>query len=87
MTQERRYLTPAEAAEELRVSTDTILRLIGSGELPALRISPRLIRIPRPAFETFRDGPRPQRRRVTTRPSSAEPPFGAGEGVPRRELV
>jgi excisionase family DNA binding protein len=87
MTQERRYLTPAEAAEELRVSTDTILRLIGSGELPALRVSPRLIRIPRPAFEYFRDGRTPQPRRVRTRSSTAEPSFGAGERIPRRELV
>lgn len=87
MTQERRYLTPAEAAAELRVSTDTILRLIASGALPALRVSPRLIRIPRPAFEFFRDGRSPQPRHVGTRPSAEEPSYGAGERIPRREPV
>lgn len=87
MTQERRYLTPAEAADELRVSTDTILRLVRSGELPAVRVSSRIIRIPRPAFELFRDGRTPRPRRVITRRSSVDAPIGAGEGIPRRELV
>ena len=85
MTQHSRYLTPAEAAQELRVSTDTILRLIGSGDLVALRVSPRVIRIPRPAFEQFQQGRKPQRRRVVTQPSTIEPSFGAGERIPTRE--
>jgi excisionase family DNA binding protein len=32
-------LTPSEVAEQLRVSTMTVYRLIKSGELPAARIS------------------------------------------------
>jgi excisionase family DNA binding protein len=53
---ERRFVTPAEAASVLRVSTDTVLRLISAGTLPAIRVSPRLIRIPAPAFEAYQRG-------------------------------
>jgi len=87
MTQQRRYLTPAEAADELRVSTDTILRLISSGELPAIRVSPRVIRIPKPAFELFREGRKPKQRRVITRKSASIPAIGVDEGIPRGEPV
>lgn len=82
-----RYLTPAEAAAELRVSTDTVLRVIASGDLPAIRVSQRVIRIPRPAFELFREGRKPQRRRVVIRHVSEEPEFGKGELIPRQEPV
>jgi len=34
-----RLLTPTEVAEQLRVSTMTVYRLIKSGELPAAKIS------------------------------------------------
>jgi excisionase family DNA binding protein len=87
MTQERRFLTPAEAADELRVSTDTILRLISSGELPAIRVSPRVIRIPKPAFDFFREGRKPKQRRVITRKSTAEFAIGTDEEIPRGEPV
>ena len=76
-----RYLTPAEAAEALRVSTDTVHRLIASGDLPALRVSPRIVRIPLPAFEVFQAGRRPTRRRVVRRAVSSEVTLGAGERV------
>jgi excisionase family DNA binding protein len=76
-----RYLTPAEAAAELRISTDTVLRLISSGALPALRVSARVIRIPVPAFEAFQAGRRPTRRRVVTRRRSTEAALGSREHV------
>lgn len=79
-----RFLTPAEAAEELRVSPDTILRLISSGELAALRVSPRIIRIPVPAFEAFRAGRKPVLRRVVRRRVATEPEIG--EAVPASDL-
>ena len=64
-----RYYTIKEAAERLRVSHDTISRLISSGDLPAIRVSQRLYRIPIPALERYESGvpvaPRPVvRRRV-----------------------
>jgi excisionase family DNA binding protein len=84
---ERRFLTPAEAATVLRVSTDTVLRLISAGTLPAIRVSPRLIRIPTPAFEAYQAGRTPKRRRVVTRPAASEPSLGAGERIPDRQPV
>ena len=33
-----RFLTPAEVADMLRVSTMTVYRLIKAGELPAVRV-------------------------------------------------
>jgi excisionase family DNA binding protein len=81
---EPRFLTPAEAAAELRVSSDTILRLINSGLLPAIRVSPRVIRIPKPAFESFRSGHKPTRRQVILVASEEELQLGAGEGIPER---
>ena len=75
-----RFLTPAEAAEELRVSPDTILRLISSGELAALRVSLRIIRIPVPAFEAFRAGRKPMLRRVES--AASRPSRRSGRPLP-----
>ncbi len=80
-----RYLTPSEAATELRVSTDTVLRLISSGELPALRVSPRIIRIPVPAFVAFQAGRRSARRTVVRRTRPTEAPLGTGERIPEHQ--
>lgn len=82
---EPRYLTPSEAAAELRVSTDTVLRLVASGALPALRISPRIIRIPVPAFVAFQAGRQPARRAVVRRKQRVETALGAGERMPDRQ--
>lgn len=41
----KNYLTPAQVAEHLAVSDQTVLNLIGRGELPAIRLSPRVIRV------------------------------------------
>ncbi len=79
MDDQARYLTPSEAATELRVSTDTVLRLIASGELPALRVSPRIIRIPVPAFVAFQAGRRSTRRAVVRRKRTSEVTLGAAE--------
>lgn len=53
------FLTPQEAAAACRVSTQTVYNWIKSGRLPAVRLSPRVIRIPRVVFERFRTGVRP----------------------------
>ncbi len=79
MDAQARYLTPSEAAAALRVSTDTVLRLIASGDLPALRVSPRIIRIPVPAFVAFQAGRRSARRAVVRQKRSTEVTLGAGE--------
>jgi excisionase family DNA binding protein len=79
MANERRFITPAEAATTLRVSTDTVLRLIAAGDLPAIRVSPRLIRIPTPAFEAYQAGRMPKRRTVVRRTRKTEVMLGAQE--------
>lgn len=79
---EPRYMTPSEAAAQLRVSTDTILRLIASGDLVAVRVSPRIIRIPTPAFVAFAAGRAPDRRAVVRRKVADEVKLGTGEPSP-----
>lgn len=81
MNAQARYLTPSEVATQLRVSTDTVLRLITSGDLPALRVSPRIIRIPVPAFIAFQAGRRSSRRVVVRRKRPTEVTLGAGERI------
>ena len=81
MTDEPRFITPAEAASTLRISTDTVLRLISSGALPAIRVSPRVIRIPAPAFAAFQAGWTPKRRAVTRRQRATEVTLGSNERV------
>lgn len=77
-----RYLTPVEAATELRVSTDTVLRLIASGDLPAIRVSARIIRIPMPAFAAFQARRGSIRRTVVRRERQTEMVLGAVEPKP-----
>ena len=78
---ERRFITPAEAAAILRVSTDTVHRLISSGALPAIRVSPRIVRIPVPAFQAYQAERRPSKRRVVRRRRSSEVTVGSREHV------
>jgi len=81
---DRLYYTPREVAEALAVSDDAVLDLIDRGELPALRVSPRIIRIPIAAFDLWREGVRPKRRRVAIRPSTREVVIGSDEDLPER---
>lgn len=74
-----RYYTIKEAAERLRVSHDTISRLINSGDLPAIRVSQRLYRIPTPAMERYESGVPLAQRRVVRRRVAQGIVFGARE--------
>lgn len=51
----RQLLTAAEVAEQLRVSTMTIYRLIRSGELPAVRVG-RNYRVRSEDLTTYLEG-------------------------------
>lgn len=77
---EKRYLTPSEVASALRVSPDTVLRLIARGDLPAIRISERIYRIPAPAFARYERGA-VKRRPVVRREVVDVEAYGEGEGV------
>ena len=82
------YYTPREAAEILAISDDAILDLINRAEMPGLRISPRITRIPIAAFDRWREGYRPRRRRVSIAPARRRLEIGADEQPPRaREMV
>ncbi len=82
-----RYYTIKEAAERLRVSHDTISRIISSGELPAIRVSQRLFRIPTPALDRYASGVPVARRRVVRRRVAEGIVFGAGERARDLELA
>lgn len=75
------YYTPREVAEALSVSDDAVLDLINKGDLPALRVSPRIIRIPIAAFDLWRTGFKPKRRNVGIRPATHKVVIGAGEDL------
>ena len=78
----RLYHTPKEVAEILGISDDAVLDLINCGDLPGLRISPRITRIPIAAFDRWREGYRPKRRRVVIRRARRQVTIGEGESLP-----
>jgi len=77
-----RYFTIKEAAERLAISHDTVSRLIERGELPAIRVSERLYRIPAPALEWYESGMSATVRRVVRKQVAEGVQFGVGEKEP-----
>ena len=84
---ERRYCTPHEVAERLGVSPDTVMRRIHAGEMPALRVSERVYRIPIKAFELWEQGWVPRHRRVVVRRVDTREEIGADEPVPEASMT
>ena len=78
---EPRWYTIKEVAERLRVSHDTVARMIAREELPAIRISDRIVRIPAPALHRFESRVPVDRRRVLRRRVREGVSFGEGEAV------
>ncbi len=79
---DRLYHTPKEVAQILGISDDAVLDLVNRGSLPALRVSPRITRIPIAAFDLWREGFRPRRRQVTIGPARRRVVVGEGESLP-----
>ena len=80
--QKKPFLTPADVATELDISSATVIRLIHKGELPAIRVSERIYRIPAASFEMYKAG---TLRTVTPAPLRSvrqEPRLGEGERLP-----
>jgi len=77
------YYTPKEVAEILAISDDAVLDLVNRGSLPALRVSLRITRIPIAAFELWREGFVPRRRRVTVDSSRRHVVVGDDERLPQ----
>lgn len=79
------FLSPAEVAAQLRVSTSTVLRLIRSGRLPAIAVSERIYRIPVATLERFLNGELDRHFEVQIRRVHGPAPrLGAGEPLPVR---
>lgn len=76
---EKRWYSIKEAAQRLGVSHDTVSRLVERGELPAIRVSKRIVRIPIPAFDFYASGRTPVQRRVVRRRVAELPPIAPGE--------
>ena len=82
-----RYFSIREAAARLNVSHDTVSRLIVRGELPAIRVSERLYRIPTPALERYESGVAVAPRRVVRRRVAQGVQFGPNERASDLELA
>lgn len=76
---DRRWYNIREASERLGVSYGAARRLVASGELPAIRVSKRIVRIPAPAIDVYASGRRPARRQVVIEVVDHGVAFGEGE--------
>lgn len=79
---EPRWYTIKEVAERLRVSHDTVARMIDRGELPAIRVSANLVRVPAPALHRIERGAAIVRRGVARRRVARGVPLGTGDLTP-----
>ena len=84
---EPRWYTIKEVADRLRVSHDTVTRMVDRGELPAIRVSARLVRIPAPAVQRMERGAVSVRRHVVRRRVAQGVQLGAGEASPTPEAA
>lgn len=82
-----RWYSIKEAAEQLGVSHDTVSRLVERGELPAIRVSKRIVRIPVPAFDFYASGRTPIQRRVVRRRVERPRPIAPDEHIRDLEPV
>jgi excisionase family DNA binding protein len=53
-------MTPQEVADRLKLNKDTVLRLIRSGKLPAVKIGSKTYRITEDALAAFMRGEQPK---------------------------
>ena len=82
--QPKLFLTPAEVAADLRVSTSTVLRLIHADKLPAIAVSERIYRIPAATLERFKAGTLNRQFEIEVRRVAGElPAIAADEILPK----
>ena len=79
---QKQFLSPAEVAAELSVSTSTVLRLIHADQLPAIPVSERIYRIPVASFEMFKAGTLRKAALAPLGRRKARPRLGEGERFP-----
>jgi excisionase family DNA binding protein len=85
----KQFLSPSEIATELGISSTTVLRLIHAGELPAIRVSERIYRIPNASFEMYKAGTLQTPEVSPLGGRRPRPVLGKGEELPtaRRSLA
>jgi len=79
----KQFVSPSEVAEELDISSATVLRLIHAGALPAIRVSERIYRIPVASFEMYKTGALRDQPTIRHRRVAKQPRLGESEGVPQ----
>ena len=80
--QKKQFLTPADVAAELDISSTTVLRMIHKGELPAITVSERIYRIPAASFEMYKAGTLQPVTSAPLRSVKQQPRLGEGETLP-----
>lgn len=84
---EKRWYSIKEVANRLDVSHDTVNRIIARGDLAAIRVSDRIVRIPAPALHRFESGTKVERRAVVRRRIRSGIEIGAHEDIPQPETT
>lgn len=79
---EKQFVSPADVAQELDISTATVLRMIHAGALPAIRVSERIYRIPSASFEMYKAGTLRTAEPAPLRRAKRQPRLGKGEALP-----
>jgi len=79
------FLTPADIAEELDVSSSTVMRKIHAGEIPAIAVSERIYRIPAASFELYVAGRLRVAEAAPMGGRKPRPRIGEGEAAPSPE--
>jgi excisionase family DNA binding protein len=84
---EKRWYSIKEVADRLDVSHDTVTRIIARGDLAAIRVSDRIVRIPAPALHRFESGTAIAPRAVVRRRVRSGIEMGAREDIPRPQTA
>jgi len=84
---EQRWYSIKEVAERLQVSHDTVTRMVARGDLAAIRVSDRIVRIPAPALRRLESGAPIERRAVRRRRVRTGIDIGSGEDIPRPQAT
>lgn len=80
---EKQFLSPAEIARDLEVSSATVLRLIHAGQLPAIKVSERIYRVPVASFEMYKSGTLKTPGMAPLGGVKPRPRLGRGERLPK----
>ncbi len=81
--QKKQFISPADVARELDISTATVLRMIHAGSLPAIRVSARIYRVPSASFEMYKTGMLRVAAAAPLRRVKRQPRLGDGEVLPQ----